>query len=289
MTTQLLLGQLLIGLINGAFYAMLSLGLALIFGVLRILNITHGALYMLGAVMAWILLDVFGIGYWPALLLSPLIVGIIGAVLERTLLRWIYQEDHLYSLLLTLGMALALESLVRNVFGSSGLPYAVPEELAFTVDLGFMYLPAYRGWVVVMSLLMCGCTWYVIERTRLGASLRAATEKPLLVQTFGINVPLIITLTYAASAALAALAGVLAGPIYQVNPNMGSELIIVVFAVVVIGGLGSIGGSIIVGFILGLAEGLTKLVYPEMSNLIVFVVMAVVLMVKPAGLFSRGS
>lgn len=289
MTTQLLLGQLLLGLINGAFYSMLSLGLALIFGVLRILNMTYGALYMLGAVVAWVLLNFLGIGYWWALLLSPSIVAIFGILIERFLLQWTYQEDHLYSLLLTLGLALALENLIRNLFGSSGLPYDVPRALSFTIDLGFMYLPAYRGWVLLISALMCAITWFVIERTSLGSTLRASTERPLLVQTFGINVPLLITLTYGGSAALAAFAGVLAGPIYQISPNMGSELIIVVFAVVVIGGLGSIGGSIIVGFVLGLTEGAIKLVYPELSNLSVFIIMAVVLAFKPTGLFSRGT
>lgn len=289
MDSELLLGQLLVGLLNGAFYAMLSLGLALIFGMLRILNITHGALYMLGAVAASVLLSWFGIGYWGALILSPLIIAAFGAVIERTLLQWIYQEDHLYSLLLTLGLALALESATRNAFGSSGLPYDVPAALSGVVDLGFMFLPVYRLWVVLVSIVLCFGTWLVIEKTRLGSVLRAATENPTLVQTFGINVPRLITITYAASAALAGLAGVLAAPIYQINPNMGSELIIIAFAIVVIGGMGSIGGSIVIGFVLGLAEGAAKVIYPELSNLVVFILMGVILIFRPSGLFGKES
>jgi branched-chain amino acid transport system permease protein len=287
MDSGLLLGELLLGLLNGAFYALLSLGLALIFGMLRILNLAHGALYMLGAVATWLLLDWLGIGYWGALFLSPLIIGLIGAVIERTLLQWIYREDHLYSLLLTLGLALALESATRNAFGSSGLPYDVPAALSGVVDLGFMYLPIYRVWAVLVSAVVCLCTWLVVEKTRLGSVLRAATENPMLVQTFGINVPRLITLTYAASAALAALAGVLAAPIYQISPEMGSELIIVVFAIVVIGGMGSMGGSIAISFLLGIAEAVVKLVYPELSNLVVFILMGIVLVFRPSGLFGK--
>lgn len=284
---QALFGQLLLGLINGAFYAMLSLGLAVIFGLLNIVNFAHGALYMMGAFVAWFLLQYAGIGYWWALLLSPLIVGALGMAIERTMLRRLYQLDHLYGLLLTFGLALIIEGLFRNQFGSSGQPYAIPPQLMGGYNLGFMFLPTYRGWVVVASLAVCLLTWFVIERTKLGSYLRAATENPTLVQAFGINVPRMVTLTYGFGVALAAFAGVLAAPIYQVNPTMGSSLIIVVFAVVVIGGMGSIMGSIVTGFALGLIEGLTKVFYPEASNTVIFVLMAIVLLIRPAGLFGR--
>ena len=284
-----LYGQLTIGLVNGSFYALLSLGLAVIFGLLNIINFTHGAQYMMGAFVAWMLLQWAGIGYWPALLIAPLIVGAFGIAVERTMLKQLYKLDHLYGLLLTFGLALIVEGLFRNAYGSSGQPYRIPPEIqAFgPINLGFMMLPAYRGWVVVFSLTVCLATWFVIERTRLGAYLRAATENPTLVQAFGINVPRMITLTYGFGVALAALAGVLAAPIYQVSPQMGSNLIIVVFAVVVIGGMGSIMGSIVTGFALGVIEGLTKVFYPEASNTVIFVIMAIVLMIKPAGLFGR--
>jgi branched-chain amino acid transport system permease protein len=282
-----LFGQLLLGLINGAFYAMLSLGLAVIFGMLNIINFTHGAQYMMGAFVAWLLLNYAGIGYWPALVLAPLIVGATGVLIERTMLQRLYKLDHLYGLLLTFGLALIIQGLFRNEFGSSGLPYQIPAELRGAQNLGFMFLPNYRGWVVVASLVVCLATWYVIERTRLGAYLRAATENPALVQAFGVNVPRMITLTYGLGVGLAGLAGVLAAPIYSVNPNMGADLIIVVFAVVVIGGMGSILGSIVTGFGLGVLEGLTKVFYPEASNTVVFVIMAIVLLLKPAGLFGR--
>ncbi|MDX2102854.1 MAG: branched-chain amino acid ABC transporter permease [Alphaproteobacteria bacterium] len=276
-----------LGLINGAFYAMLSLGLAVIFGLLNIVNFAHGALYMLGAFVAWGLLTFLGLGYFPALILAPLIVGAIGILLERTVLKPLYKLDHLYGLLATFGVALILEGVLRNEFGVSGMPYAVPPDLRGVVDLGYMFLPRYRGWVVLVSLLVCLGTWYMIEKTRLGAYLRAATENPALVQAFGINVPVMITLTYGFGVALAGLSGVLAAPIYSVNPNMGSSLIIVVFAVVVIGGMGSILGSIITGFALGFIEGMTKVVYPEASTTVVFIIMAIVLLIKPAGLFGR--
>ncbi len=283
-----LFGQLLLGLINGAFYAMLSLGLAVIFGLLNIINFAHGALYMMGAFCAWMLLNYLGVGYWPALILSPLIIGAFGVLLERTLVRWIYQLDHLYGLLLTFGLALIIEGIFRNYYGVSGQSYdAVPDLLKGGVNLGFMFLPLYRGWVVVASLIICLATWYAIERTRLGAYLRAATENPALVQAFGINVPRMITLTYGFGVALAALAGVLAAPILHVSPIMGSNIIIVVFAVVVIGGMGSILGAVISGFGLGIIEGLTKVFYPEASSTVIFVVMAIVLLIKPAGLFGR--
>ena len=287
--TQALLSQLLIGLINGAFYAMLSLGLAVIFGLLNIINFTHGALYMMGAFVAWLMLQYLGIGYWPALVVAPLVVGAFGIVLERLLLRHIYRLDHLYGLLLTFGLALVIEGVFRQKYGSSGLPYTIPDELQGAQSLGFMFLPIYRGWVIGASLVVCLGTWYVIERTRLGAHLRAATENPALVQAFGIDVPRLVTLTYGAGAALAAFAGVLAAPIYQVSPLMGSNIIIVVFAVVVIGGMGSILGAIVSGFALGLIEGLTKVFYPEASSTVIFVIMAFVLLVKPAGLFGRAS
>ena len=284
---QALFGQLLIGLINGSFYALLSLGLAVIFGLLNIINFTHGAQYMMGAFAAWFLLQYAGLGYWWALIVAPIVVGIIGMVLERTMLKRLYQLDHLYGLLLTFGLALIIQGLFRNQFGSSGLPYAIPPQLAGGQNLGFMFLPNYRAWVIGFSLAVCLGTWFVIERTRLGSYLRAATENPTLVQAFGINVPRMITLTYGFGVALAALAGVMAAPIYQVNPLMGSDLIVVVFAVVVIGGMGSIMGSIITGFGLGVIEGLTKVFYPEASNTVIFVIMALVLLVKPAGLFGR--
>ena len=283
-----LFGQLLLGLINGAFYAMLSLGLAVIFGLLNIINFAHGALYMMGAFAAWLLLEQLGIGYWPALILSPLIIGCFGMVLERTLLKRIYKLDHLYGLLLTFGLALIIEGVFRNYYGVSGEAYdGMPDLLKGGTNLGFMFLPLYRGWVVVASLIVCLGTWFAIERTKLGAYLRAATENPQLVQAFGINVPLMITLTYGFGAALAAFAGVLAAPILHVSPIMGSDIIIVVFAVVVIGGMGSIMGAVVSGFGLGIVEGLTKVFYPEASNTVIFVVMAIVLLVKPAGLFGK--
>ncbi|WP_024277829.1 branched-chain amino acid ABC transporter permease [Xanthobacter sp. 126] len=280
---QALFGQLLLGLINGAFYAMLSLGLAVIFGLLNVINFTHGAQYMMGAFGAWMLLNYAGIPFWGALVLSPIIVAIIGMVIERTLLKRLYHLDHLYGLLLTFGLALILEGLFRRQYGSSGLPYNNP--LPGGTNLGFMFLPNYRAFVVVASLVVCLATWFVIERTKLGSYLRAATERPDLVQAFGIDVPRMITLTYGFGVGLAALAGVLAAPAYQVSPTMGSNLIIVVFAVVVIGGMGSIMGAIVTGFGLGVIEGLTKVFYPEASSTVIFVIMAIVLMVKPAGLF----
>jgi branched-chain amino acid transport system permease protein len=284
---QALFGQLLIGLINGSFYAILSLGLAVIFGLLNIINFTHGAQYMMGAFAAWFLLQYTGLGYWWALLIAPVVVGLIGIALERTMLKRLYQLDHLYGLLLTFGLALIIQGLFRNQFGSSGLPYRIPAELTGAQNLGFMTLPNYRAWVIVFSLVVCLGTWWVIERTKLGAYLRAATENPTLVRAFGVNVPRMITLTYGFGVGLAALAGVLAAPIYQVNPLMGADLIIVVFAVVVIGGMGSIMGSIVTGFGVGVIEGLTKVFYPEASNTVIFVIMAIVLLVKPAGLFGR--
>ena len=283
--TQALFGQLLIGLINGSFYALLSLGLAVIFGLLNIINFTHGAQYMLGAFCAYLLANKLGIGYWWSLLLAPLAVGALGALIERSMLKKLYQLDHLYGLLLTFGLALIIQGLFRNEFGSSGQPYPIPELLTGGRNLGFMFLPNYRAWVILSSLVVCLGTWFVIEKTRLGAYLRAATENPQMVQAFGINVPRMITLTYGFGVALAAFAGVMAAPIYQVSPQMGADLIIVVFAVVVIGGMGSILGSIITGFALGMIEGLTKVFYPEASNTVIFIIMAIVLMIKPAGLF----
>jgi len=283
--TQALFGQLLIGLINGSFYALLSLGLAVIFGLLNIINFTHGAQYMMGAFCAYFLFTRLGIGYWWALAIAPLAVGIIGMVIERLMLARLYKLDHLYGLLLTFGLALIIQGLFRNQYGTSGIPYAMPQELSGGRNLGFMFLPNYRAWVIVASVLVCLATWFVIEKTRLGAYLRAATENPELVRAFGINVPRMITLTYGFGVALAAFAGVMAAPIYQVNPLMGADLIIVVFAVVVIGGMGSIMGSIVTGFALGLIEGLTKVFYPEASNTVIFIIMAIVLMIKPAGLF----
>jgi len=285
--TQALFGQLLIGLINGAFYALLSLGLAVIFGLLNIINFTHGAQYMMGAFCAWFLLNKAGLGYWWSLALAPIAVGATGVLIERTMLSRLYKLDHLYGLLLTFGLALVIQGVFRNEFGSSGLPYQIPPELSGGFNLGFMFLPKYRAWVIVASLIVCLATWYVIERTKLGSYLRAATENPTLVQSFGVNVPRMITLTYGFGVGLAALAGVMAAPIYQVNPLMGADLIIVVFAVVVIGGMGSILGSVLTGFMLGVVEGLTKVFYPEASNTVIFVVMVVVLILRPAGLFGR--
>jgi branched-chain amino acid transport system permease protein len=286
-STQALFGQLLLGLINGAFYALLSLGLAVIFGMLNIINFAHGALYMVGAFCAYFLLNLLGLNYWFALIVSPLVVGALGMIIERTMLQRLAGLDHLYGLLLTFGLALIIQGVFQNYFGSSGLPYAIPRELSGGTNLGFMFLPNYRGWVIIFSLVVCLATWFIIEKTRLGANLRAATENPTLVRAFGINVPRMVTLTYGFGVALAALAGVLAAPINQVRPLMGADFIIVVFAVVVIGGMGSILGSIVTGFLLGLIEGLTKVFYPEASNTVVFVIMAIVLLVKPAGLFGR--
>src|ERR1700733_4152276 len=284
-----LYAQLLVGLINGSFYALLSLGLAVIFGMLNIINFTHGALYMMGAFCAWFLLNSsLGLGYWPALIIAPIVVGAFGILIERCLLRWIYKLDHLYGLLLTFGLALIIEGLFRQQYGSSGQPYSIPPELTGAHNLGFMFLPNYRAWVIVASLGVCLATWFAIERTRLGSYLRAATENPTLVQAFGINVPRMITLTYGFGVALAALAGVMAAPIYNVSPQMGSDLIIVVFAVVVIGGMGSIMGAILTGFALGIVEGLTKVFFPEASNTVIFAIMIVVLLARPTGLFGRG-
>jgi branched-chain amino acid transport system permease protein len=284
---QAFMGQLMLGLVNGAFYAMLSLGLAVIFGLLGIVNFAHGALYMLGAFAAWIMLDRFGMNYWFALVLAPLTVGILGVIIERLFLKHLYKLDPLYGLLLTFGLALVLEGVFREIYGVSGQNYNVPDLLAGAMDLGFMRLPIYRAWVVVVSLVVCLGTWFLIERTRLGAYLRAGTENAPLVQAFGVNVPMMVMLTYGAGAALAALAGVLAAPIIQVNPLMGSNLIIVVFAVVVIGGMGSILGSVVTGLGLGIVEGLTRVFYPEASNIVVFVIMVIVLMFRPAGLFGK--
>jgi branched-chain amino acid transport system permease protein len=284
-----LFGQLLLGLINGAFYAMLSLGLALIFGLLNIINFSHGAQYMMGAFVAWLILTYAGAGYWVALIVAPIVVAALGILIERTMLSRLYKLDHLYGLLLTFGLALIIEGVFRQLYGISGMPYAVPKELAGGWNLGFMYLPIYRGWVVLASLVLCLGTWFAIEKTKLGAYLRAATENPTLVQAMGVNVPVMITLTYGFGVALAAIAGVLAAPVYSVNPLMGSNLIIVVFAVVVIGGMGSIMGSVLTGFMLGLLEGLTKVFYPEAAATVIFMVMVVVLLIKPAGLFGKGA
>ena len=284
---QAFFGQLLLGVINGSFYAVLSLGLALIFGLLNVINFTHGAQYMMGAYVAWLSMSYAGVNYWLSLLIAPVVVGAFGILMERLFLRWLYKLDHLYGLLLTFGLALIIEGVFRQIFGISGQPYPIPPQLTGLQNLGFMFLPNYRAWVVMASLIICLSTWLVIEKTRLGAYLRAATENPALVQAFGINVPLMITLTYGLGVALAAFAGVLAAPIYQVKPTMGADMIIVVFAVVVIGGMGSIMGSVVTGFILGLLEGLTKVFYPEASNTVIFVAMAVVLLIKPAGLFGR--
>ena len=285
--TPLLFGQLLLGLINGAFYAMLSLGLAVIFGLLNIVNMAHGALFMMGAFVAWMLLTWLDLGYWWALLLAPFIVGAFGVLLEKLFISRLYKLDHLYGLLLTFGLALIIEGVFRNQFGSSGLPYRIPPALSGSWDLDFMFMPIYRAWVVVFALVACLATWIVIEKTRLGAYLRAATENAALVQAFGVNVPRMVTLTYGAGVALAALGGVLAAPIYSVNPQMGSNLIIVVFAVVVIGGMGSILGAVLTGFALGVVEGLTKVFYPEASATVIFVIMVIVLLARPAGLFGR--
>jgi branched-chain amino acid transport system permease protein len=287
MSTQALFGQLLIGLINGSFYALLSLGLAVIFGLLNIINFTHGAQYMMGAFVAYFLAQEAGLGYWWSLAIVPVVVGAFGVIIERLMLSRLYKLDHLYGLLLTFGLALIVEGAFSHKFGSAGLPYSIPENLSGGNNLGFMFLPNYRAWVIVASLAICLGTWFLVERTKLGAYLRAATENPSLVQAFGVNVPRMITLTYGFGVGLAALAGVFAAPIYQVAPQMGSSLIIVVFAVVVIGGMGSIMGSIVTGFGLGLIEGLTKVYYPPASNTVIFVVMALVLLVKPAGLFGQ--
>ena len=285
--TQALFGQLLIGLINGSFYALLSLGLAVIFGLLNIINFTHGAQYMMGAFCAWFLLTKLGLGYWWSLVLAPIAMGAFGILIERTMLKPLYKLDHLYGLLLTFGLALIIEGVYRYFFGVSGQPYPVPDALRGATDLGFMVLPNYRAFVVLASLVICLGTWYVIERTRLGAYLRAGTENPMLVQAFGVNVPLMVTLTYGFGVALAAIGGVLAAPVIQINPLMGSNIIIVVFAVVVIGGMGSILGSILTGLGLGVIEGLAKVYYAEASSTVVFVIMAIVLMVRPAGLFGK--
>ena len=284
---QAFAGQLLIGLINGSFYAMLSLGLAIIFGLLRVINFAHGAQYMLGAFIGYLMLAHLGIGYWPALVLAPLVVGLFGIVVERLALSRLYDIDPLYGLLFTFGLALVIEGVFRYYFGVSGNPYPVPPLLAGGTNLGFMFLPIYRGWVVVASLVVCLGTWLLIEKTKFGSYLRAATENPKLVQAFGVNVPVLLTLTYGLGSALAGLAGLLAAPVYQVSPLMGSNLIIVVFAVVVVGGMGSILGAIVTGYMLGLAEGMTKVFYPEASNIVIFVIMAIVLLLRPAGLFGR--
>ena len=287
--SQALFGQLLLGLINGSFYALLSLGLAVIFGMLNIINFTHGAQYMMGAFVAYLLLTHLGISYWWALLVGPIVIGFTGVLIERVFLKRLYGLDHLYGLLLTFGLALIIQGLFRNYYGSSGLPYRAPNELQGGQNLGFMFLPNYRAWVVLVSLVVCLTTWFVIERTRLGSYLRAATENPGLVRAFGINVPRMITLTYGLGVALAALAGVMAAPIYNVSPLMGADLIIVVFAVVVIGGMGSIMGAIVTGFGLGVVEGLTKVFFPEASDTVIFVIMAIVLLLRPAGLFGRAA
>lgn len=284
---QAMLSQLLLGLVNGSFYAMLSLGLAVIFGLLNVINFAHGALYMMGAFLAWMGLNYFDLNYWAMLAIAPVLVGAFGIVIEKTMLRWLYKLDHLYGLLLTFGITLLLEGLFRSVYGVSGQPFSVPDALTGATDLGFMRLPNYRAWVVVASVAVCMSTWFVIERTKLGAYLRAGTENPKLVEAFGVNVPLMVTLTYGFGVALAALAGVLAAPVIQVSPLMGSNLIITVFAVVVIGGMGSIMGSIVTGLGLGVVEGLTRVFYPELSATVVFIVMAVVLIIRPAGLFGK--
>lgn len=286
---QVLYGQVLLGMINGSFYALLSLGLAIIFGMLNIINFAHGAFYMMGAFAAYLLLSVAGIGYWQALLIAPFVVGVLGIVMEQTMLRWLYGEDHIYGLLLTFGAALALQGGFQIYFGSSGRPYAIPAELQGGINLGFMFLPYYRGWVVVLSLSVCIAIWFLIEKSRLGAYLRAATENPTLVRAFGINVPRMITLTYGLGVGLAALAGVLSAPINQVAPLMGADLMVVVFAIVVIGGMASIMGSIVTGFALGVAEGFTKYFYPEAANTIVFLLMVVVLLVRPGGLTGKSA
>ena len=282
-----MMSQLLLGLVNGSFYAILSLGLAVIFGLLNVINFAHGALFMMGAVITWMGMNYLGLNYWLMLVLAPLVVGLFGVLIERLLLRWIYKLDHLYGLLLTLGLTLVIEGVFRSVYGVSGLGYDTPELLEGATNLGFMMLPNYRAWVVVASIVVCIATWFVIEKTKLGAYLRAGTENPRLVEAFGVNVPVMITLTYAFGAALAAFAGVLAAPVYQVSPLMGQNLIIVVFAVVVIGGMGSIMGSILTGLGLGIVEGFTKVFYPEASSTVVFVIMVIVLLIRPAGLFGK--
>lgn len=282
-----LFGQLLVGLINGSFYALLSLGLAIIFGLLRIINFAQGALYMVGAFFAWLGLQHLGINYWLALIVVPVSVGFIGILIERILIRPISNEDHLYGLLLTYGVALVLQGIFTHLFGSSGLPYSIPETLQGGANLGFMYLPTYRAWIIVISLLVCGSTWWVIEKTKLGAYLRAGTENSRVLQGFGVNVPLMITLTFGFGVALAGFAGVLAAPIYSVSPDMGANILIVVFAIVVIGGMGSIGGAILTGLLMGIIEGLTKYFYPEASTTVIFLVMVLVLLFKPAGLFGK--
>ncbi|MFZ6771593.1 branched-chain amino acid ABC transporter permease [Undibacterium sp. SXout7W] len=284
---QAMLSQLLLGLVNGSFYAMLSLGLAVIFGLLNVINFAHGALYMMGAFLAWMGMNYFGINYWVMLILAPLLVGVFGVIIEKTMLRWLYKLDHLYGLLLTFGITLMLEGVFRSIYGVSGQPYSVPDSLLGATNLGFMILPNYRAWVVLASLVVCFATWFVIEKTKLGSYLRAGTENPKLVEAFGVNVPLMVTLTYGFGVALAAFAGVLAAPVIQVSPLMGSNLIITVFAVVVIGGMGSILGSILTGLGLGIIEGLTRVFYPELSATVVFIVMAIVLMIRPAGLFGK--
>jgi branched-chain amino acid transport system permease protein len=285
--SQALFGQVLLGLINGSFYALLSLGLAVIFGMLNIINFTHGAQYMMGAFTAYLLLQYLGINYWAALVIVPIVIGLLGILIERLFLQHVRKLDHLYGLILTFGLALIIEGLFRNYYGSSGQPYQVPEALRGGRNLGFMFLPNYRAWVIAFSLVVCLATWFAIERTRLGSYLRAATENPTLVRAFGINVPRMVTLTYGFGVGLAALAGVMAAPIYNVSPQMGSDLIIVVFAVVVIGGMGSIMGAIVTGFVLGIVEGLTKVFFPEASNTVIFVIMVIVLLVRPAGMFGR--
>ena len=282
-----MLSQLLLGLVNGSFYAILSLGLAVIFGLLNVINFAHGALFMLGALITWMAMNYLGVNYWVMLIAAPLVVGALGVVIERLFLRWIYKLDHLYGLLLTLGLTMVIEGVLRSIYGVSGLGYDTPELLEGATNLGFMIMPNYRAWVVVASIVVCIATWYVIEKTKLGAYLRAGTENPRLVEAFGVNVPVMITLTYAFGAALAAFAGVLAAPVYQVTPLMGQNLIIVVFAVVVIGGMGSIMGSILTGLGLGVIEGFTKVFYPEASSTVVFVIMAIVLLIRPAGLFGK--
>ena len=282
-----LLSQLLLGLVNGSFYAILSLGLAVIFGLLNVINFAHGALFMMGAILSWMAMEYLGINYWVMLLVAPIVVGLFGVLIERFLLRWIYKLDHLYGLLLTLGLTLLIEGAFRSVYGVSGLSYDAPDALSGATDVGFMVLPNYRAWVVVASLVICFATWFVIEKTRLGAYLRAGTENPRLVEAFGVNVPLMITLTYAFGCALAAFAGVLAAPVIQVSPLMGQNLIIVVFAVVVIGGMGSIMGAILTGLGLGIVEGLAKVIYPEASSTVVFLIMVIVLLIRPAGLFGK--
>jgi len=284
---QVLLTQLLLGLVNGAFYAMLSLGLAIIFGLLNVINFAHGALFMMGAFAAWMGLEYLGISYWAMLVIAPLLIGLFGILIERTLLRWLYRLDHLYGLLLTFGITLILEGLFRAYYGVSGQPYAAPALLSGATNLGFMVLPNYRAWVVVASLVVCFATWYLIERTRMGSYLRAGTERPDMVEAFGVNMPRMVMLTYGFGVALAALAGVLAAPVMQITPLMGSNLIITVFAVVVIGGMGSIMGAILTGLLLGIIEGLTRVFYPELSATMVFIIMAVVLLLRPAGLFGR--